>query len=168
MRRSRRLRAWAPWLGLALAVRAGADPGMPAEEWLLRDCAAGGAALGELPADDATAAVLETAIAEGLPPAVRKQVLAAADARFTRRASALSEHVPEGFPLEAVIRLRETRRGDHAERMLRSAELRYRSRALRGLLLVRPERARVLLSREADDPGSPLRGFAERLLLERP
>jgi hypothetical protein len=175
--------AWrcAALLGIALTTAPSVSRAQPAAErtpapkelarsWLLRDCELGAADVEKSMREheDRLSDLFLAAFHDGPPDALAAGVERNARAHFTLRRRAL-EHpkpwLPSHVDLGRVAALSEA---EYVARELERLRLRYRSQALRGLLVVRPDLARRLLAEQAGDARSPLRDVAARLLERQP
>jgi hypothetical protein len=152
--------------GVATSPPTRSQPGEVAQSWLLRTCDLGSdEALARMRAEeDEVDKVLLAAFREGPPAAILEEVAEAARERFALRRRALAAPEAVGLARSDLSRARRVTEREYVERALHSLRLGYRTQALRGLLALRPDIALPLLSREASDPDSPLRGTAARLL----
>jgi predicted Zn-dependent protease with MMP-like domain len=135
------------------------------EGWLLRDCEVGGADVrkGLRKQADRVVELSLAAFHEGPPKALVARVERAARARFGLRRRALGDPHRWGLSHIDLARVVEISEADYVARELTRFTLRYRTQALRGLLVVRPDLAHPLLAEAAADAGSPLREIADRL-----
>ena len=92
----------------------------------------------------------------------------AARARYTQRRRVLAEPDRWGLSHLDLTRVASVSEGEYIARDVASLRLRYRTQALRGLAVVRPDLARPLLEGEARDARSPLAEIATRLLANYP
>jgi hypothetical protein len=163
-------------LALALVVSphlslAQPEPGRPpperlVESWLLRDCELSLADAQESlrKQADAVAELLVVAFRKGPGPALLARAEQAARARFAMRQRVLRDPARLGLPHIDLAHAADLSEADYVAREQMSFQLRYRTQALRGLVVVRSDRARPLLLEVAGDPDSPLREVAARLL----
>jgi hypothetical protein len=154
------------------ASQPAADTSQPEElvqSWLLRDCELGAAEIEEglRRQADRVAALLLAAFHDGPSRALVGRSELAARGRFALRRRALEDPDRLGVPHLNLARVAEISETDYEARERTRFASRYRTQALQGLLVVRPDLASPLLAELAGDADSPLHEIAIRLLEHR-
>lgn len=141
-----------------------------AESWLLRDCELGVNAVQESlrRQPDRLAELFLAAFRTGPSDDLLARTERASRVRFALRQRVLEEPARWGLSHIDLTRVTNVSEEEYVARDLATLRLRYRTQALRGLVVARPALARPLLQGEARDGRSPLAGIAARLLADYP